>query len=309
MENQCIGLAEALGFLPIVKRVKLRTPWKQLVPFLRHGFRHAFSAKGDLVAPPWPDVLISCGRAGIAASLYVRKESRKGGARGTFTVHIQNPVIDPSRFDLVVVPRHDQLIGPNVITTRGSLHRITAEILSREADKFLPQVAHLEAPRIAVLIGGANSVYSFTSREMRVLAAQLAEVAAQQGSLMITTSRRTGEENVAVLVECLKNTNCYIWDGKGTNPYFGMLGVADTILVTCDSVNMVCEACTTGKPVMVIGLPGGSEKFRRFHQAMRDDGFTRPFEGRVEKWSYPPLDEMPLVAARIKEMLERRGNE
>jgi mitochondrial fission protein ELM1 len=302
MENQCLGLAEALGLTPVVKRIKLRSPWKQLSPFLRHGLGHAFSTKGDSIEAPWPDILIATGRASIPASLHVRRMSRLGGGRGTFTVQIQNPVIDPSRFDLVVVPRHDTLVGKNVMTTRGSLHRVTREMLASEVEKFLPQVAHLPSPRIAVLIGGSNAVYSFEAREMKVLAAQLKEIAGREGSLMITPSRRTGEAYLKILQEALRGTFAYIWDGQGANPYYGMLGLADAIIVTCDSVNMVCEACSTGKPVMVIDLPGGSDKFRRFHQAMRDDGMTRPFKGHIEKWNYAPLDDMRLIADRIRQM-------
>jgi mitochondrial fission protein ELM1 len=303
MENQCLGLAEALSLLPVVKRVVLRSPWKQLSPFLRHGLAHAFSPKGDAIAPPWPDILIATGRASVPASLYVRRMSRKNGSRGTFTVQIQNPVIDPSRFDLVVVPRHDQLTGVNVMTTRGALHRVNPEILAREAANFLPQVAHLPVPRIAVLIGGSNAVYSLTPREMKVLSEQLAALAGTEGSLMITPSRRTGAENMTILQEALRDTASYIWDGQGPNPYFGILGLADAILATCDSVNMVSEACSTGKPVMVIDLPGGSDKFRRFHQAMRDDDMTRAFSGHIEKWDYAPLNDMRLVAERVKEMM------
>ncbi|MDE2029407.1 MAG: mitochondrial fission ELM1 family protein [Alphaproteobacteria bacterium] len=306
MENQCLGLAEALGFKPVVKRVRLRSPWKQLSPFLRHGLRYAFSAQGDPVAPPWPDLLIATGRASVPASLYVRRMSRRHGGKGTFTVQIQNPVIDPSRFDLVVIPRHDTLTGANVMSTRGSLHRVTKDMLAREAEKFLPQVAALPAPRIAVLIGGSNAVYSLTPREMKVIAAQLADIAGRDGSLMITPSRRTGAENLAILQDALRGKPAYIWDGQGANPYYGMLGLADAVLVTCDSVNMVSEACMTGKPVMVIQLPGGSDKFRRFHQAMRDDGMTRPFTGKIEAWGYVPLDDMRLVADRVREMMGKR---
>jgi mitochondrial fission protein ELM1 len=128
------------------------------------------------------------------------------------------------------------------------------------------------------------------------------------GSLMITPSRRTGEANLAILQEGLKGMAAYIWDGKGDNPYYGMLGLADYVLATCDSVNMVSEACTTGKPVYVIDLPGGSEKFRRFHQSLRDDGLTRLFTGGVEDWSYPALNDVGLVAARIRQMMENRAN-
>jgi mitochondrial fission protein ELM1 len=304
MENQCLGLAEMLGLTPVVKRIKLRSPWKQLSPFLRHGLKYAFSVHGDGIMAPWPDILIATGRASVPASLYVRRMSKRAGGKGTFTVQIQNPVIDPSRFDLVVVPRHDTLSGKNVMTTRGSLHRVTAEMLASEAQKFLPLVASLPSPRIAVLIGGSNAVYSLTPREMKILAAQLAAIAGSDCSLMITSSRRTGAENIEILQDTLRGTPSYIWDGQGANPYYGMLGLAGAVLVTCDSVNMVSEACSTGKPVMVINLPGGSDKFRRFHQAMQDDGMTRPFTGKIEKWDYAPLNDMNLVASRIKEMIK-----
>ncbi len=305
MENQCLGLAAALGLTPIVKRIKLRSPWKQLSPYLQWGLRYAMSNAGDPIAPPWPDILIASGRASVPASLYVHNMSRNQGEKRTFTVQIQNPVIDSSHFDLVVVPHHDQLMGANVMSTRGSLHRITRDMLAGEAVKFYPKVSHLPLPRIAVSIGGSNAVYKLTPREMKDISEKLRTLAEGGVSLMITTSRRTGTKNLAILEKTLKDTPSYIWNGQGENPYYGMLGLAEAILVTCDSVNMVSEACSTGKPVMVIELPGGSDKFRRFHQIMRDDGLTRLFTGRIEKWNYEPLDETRLVAARIKEMMNR----
>lgn len=304
MENQCLGLAEALGLQPIVKRVKLRAPWKQLSPFLRRGLQFAHSKKGDPIEMPWPDLLIATGRASIPASLHVRRLSLAGGERGTFTVQLQNPVIDPSRFGLVVVPRHDGLSAPNVMTTRGALHRVSSKMLAQAAQKFAPQIAHLPRPRIAVLIGGSNAVYQFTPREMAPLVRQLAELPKMiGGSLMVTPSRRTGEANMAILGEALKDSPAYIWNGQGDNPYYGMLALADYIIVTCDSVNMVSEACTTGKPVYVIDLPGGSDKFRRFHQSMRDDGLAKTFAGKLEPYTYQPLNDVQLVADRIKEMM------
>ncbi len=307
MENQCLGLAEALGLAPTVKRVKLRMPWRQLSPFLRLGLGFAFSSEGDPISPPWPDLMIATGRHSVPAPLLARQESAKTGKR-TFTVQLQNPVIDPSRFDLVVVPRHDGISGPNVMTTKGALHRVTPAMLKREAEKLLPQITHLPQPRIAVLIGGTNAVYQLTPREMTPLVAQLKEIArVTGGSLLVTPSRRTGEANLALLQSGLSDIPSFIWDGQGANPYYGMLGLADYILVTCDSVNMVSEACTAGKPVYVIDLPGGSDKFRRFHQSIRDDGLARRFEGKLEQWSYLPLNDVQLVAERIKEMMARQN--
>jgi mitochondrial fission protein ELM1 len=303
MENQCVGLAEALGLTPVVKRIVLRSPWKQLSPFLRHGLGCAFSDKGDPVVPPWPDLLIATGRASVPAALHARRMSAKEGKR-TFTVQIQNPVIDASRFDLVVVPRHDGLSGANVMTTRGSLHRITPQILADAAAEHAPVMASVPQPRVAVLIGGNNAVYILAPREMKVIAGQLAALAKKYG-LMVTPSRRTGEENIKILQDALQGTSAYVWDWNGPepNPYYGMLGLADYIIATCDSIGMVTEACSTGKPVMIIDLPGGSDKFRRFHQATRDDGMTRPFKGAIENWSYAPLDDMRLIAERVRQMM------
>jgi uncharacterized protein len=140
------------------------------------------------------------------------------------------------------------------------------------------------------------------------LATQLAVLAKENSaSLLVTPSRRTGEANLAVLQAAVHDVPHYVWDGTGANPYYAMLALADYILVTCDSVNMVSEAATTGKPVQVISLPGGSVKFNRFHQALQDDGVTRVFQGKLESWSYEPLNDMELVTARVRGLLQERG--
>ena len=297
MESQCVGLAEALGLAPVVKRVRLRSPWRQLTPYVRIGGHAQFASDSAPLLPPWPDLLIATGRHSVAASLLVRNLS---GGR-TKTVQLQNPVIAASRFDLVVVPRHDQMSGANIVSTRGALHRITPAVLQDGAERLAPRIAGLKPPYIGVLIGGSNAAYRLGPLEMAPLARQLAARARDMSaSLLITPSRRTDVEALRVLKAELAQVPHFFWDGQGDNPYFGILGLADYLVVTCDSVNMVSEAASTGKPVYVVDLPGGSEKFARFHRAMRDDGITRPFTGKLESYSYIPLDDMALVTARVK---------
>jgi mitochondrial fission protein ELM1 len=79
-----------------------------------------------------------------------------------------------------------------------------------------------------------------------------------------------------------------------------MLGAADAIIVTADSVSMISEAAATGKPVHIVELDGGSKKFARFHQALRDAGVTRPFAGMLGGWGYAPLDDTARAAAEIR---------
>lgn len=304
MENQCIGLAQALGLDPTVKRVRLRTPWRQLSPYLKLGSHFAAGPGGDRIEAPWPDLLIASGRSSIAPSLAARKQS---GGR-TFTVQIQDPQISPSWFDLVVVPRHDRMRGPGVVATRGALHHVTPERLADAAARFAPRLAHLPHPRVAVLVGGDNGVYRLGSAIMEDVAAKLAGLARRHGAgLMVTPSRRTGAENEEILRRHLEGVAAVVWDGRGENPYFGYLGLADHVVVTCDSVSMVSEAASTGKPVHVIDLEGGSPKFRSFHAAMRADGITRPFTGELEHWTYEPLDDTRKVADEIRRRLTAKS--
>ena len=303
MENQCLGLAEAMDLAPVVKRIVLRTPWKHLSPFLRLGLRHAVAHGG--ITPPWPELVIASGRQSVPAGLAVRQ----GSAGSAFLVQIQDPAIHPRLFDLVVVPEHDRLRGPNVLATRGALHRVTPARLAEAATGFAGRLADLPRPRIAVLIGGDNAVFRLSPALTERLAGQLAELAARGGAgLMVTPSRRTGAGNEAILRRHLTGLPAEIWDGTGENPYFAYLGLADAIIATGDSVNMVSEAAATGKPVHVVDLEGGSPKFRAFHRSMAEAGVTRPFTGRLEHWTYPVVDEPRRVADEIhRRLAQRRG--
>ncbi len=304
MENQALGLAEAVGFDIEVKRISVKAPWRWLPAGLWLDRFSALHHSGDALDPPWPDLLIGCGRMSVPYSLAVRRKS----LRQTFTVQIQNPAISTKGFDLVVPPRHDHLKADNVIETRGAVHRVTATRLKAEADKFRDQLAHLPRPLVAVLIGGNNKCYAITPEITRRLAAQLVHLTQAHGAgLAVTPSRRTGAENEQVLRQALENSPSVVWDGSGDNPYFGYLGLADAVVVTCDSVSMVSEAASTGKPVYVVELEGGNRKFRDFHQTMRDDGITRPFDGVLEHWEYAPLNDTEVVAEEIHRRMNLRN--
>jgi uncharacterized protein len=302
MVNQCVGLAEALDADFEVKRVRLRTPWRDLTPYFRWGGRMQFASDSDALRPPWPDLLIATGRHSVAASILVKRLSR-GKTR---TVQIQNPVVSLKHFDLVVAPRHDEISGDNVVVTRGALHRVTPWMLREGVEHLAWRLQHLRRPYISVLIGGSNNVYRLGVEEMQSLASRLAQCTrAMNGSLIITPSRRTGAGNRDILKEALIDVPHYLWTGMGENPYFGVLGLGDFIVVTADSVNMVSEAASTGKPVYVAELPGGSPKFDAFHRRLMEEGVTRAFQQTLEPYAYQPLDDVAMVAEKVRALLER----
>ena len=287
MGSQVEGLAEALGWPFESFAVRLRRPWswfpahRQPPGLLRYGLE-------DRLGPPWPDLLITCGRRSAAVSVAIRRDAEGG----TFTVHVQHPRAPPRHFDLVVPPAHDGLAGPNVTTTRAALHRVTPEKLAAAAAKWESRLGGLN---VAVLLGGATRSHRFTRETVAELADGLAVL---DGPVAVTPSRRTDPEAVAAFKTRLPDA--WFWDGSGDNPYLGMLALARHIVVTEDSVSMTSEAIATGKPVYAARMAGGNRRLARFQAALREDGVLRPFEGRVEEWRYEPLNETPRIAAEIR---------
>jgi uncharacterized protein len=299
MENQCLGLSDALSLQPVIKRIHLSKFWREIALNFNCGWRLALGHT-DITAP-WPDLLLATGRTSVVASLFIKNAA----GQKTFAVQLQNPTVSIDRFDRVIAPAHDELCGGNVIQTTGALHRVTAKLLRDEVVKWTPRFAHLRRPWVAVLLGGNNSFYRLGLKEITEIGTKLAALAQSEGvGLLITPSRRTGDANMIRLREILRNSDTVIWDRKGDNPYYGMLGSAQSIIVTCDSINMLSEACSTGKPVHIIQLPGYSRKFMSFQRSLFATNRARPFNGTLQSWRYEPLQETNRVAVLVRSAYE-----
>jgi mitochondrial fission protein ELM1 len=298
MVSQAMGLAEAVGFGIVAKTVVPAAPWRWLPAALWPPGASGVGRGSDPMQGDPPDLLISCGRHAVGPALWLK---RRHGSR-PFLVHIQNPRVPSSRFDLIVAPLHDSLAGANVLQVVGSPHGVTAAKLDAAARRFGPVFQHLRRPLVAVLVGGSNSVYRMTEAAIGQLADGLSKLAAEHGAcLLVTLSRRTGADAEKRLRETLAGTAVEIWSGQGENPYLGYLALADAIVVTCDSVNMISEACATGKPVYIAELAGGAgSKFADFHASLIAGGIARRFEGRLENWSYRPLDDTARAAREVR---------
>jgi mitochondrial fission protein ELM1 len=298
-ENQCIALAEAAGLSPVIKNFQVRQPWKTINPYIPFFNKFAFAAGSADFTAPWPDVIIAAGRKTIAPSFWIKKQSKNK----TKLVFIFSPVIKSKNFDLVIAPRHDQYKGSNVFEITGALSLITDEKLAVAKAEWQNTLGPLPLPRIAVLIGGNSRTHQMTQAVVDRLIRQLAQLQMDNYSLMITASRRTPDEYIAQMRHALNGSNIHFWDGTGANPYFGYLASADAILVTEDSVSMPLEAISTGKPVYIIPMAGGSARFKRFHDYLYQKHFARLFEGRIEDWTYQPPDDLHLAATKVKELL------
>ena len=300
-EMQCVGVALALGAEPIVKRVHPRFPFRLLAPWGGPSPAARFGQPGADFSPPWPPIVFATGRQSIP---YLRALRAAAGS-GTYTVVLQDPRTGTATADLICVPDHDRLRGPNVIATLTAPHVFTASRLAALRADPPPAIAGLPHPRVAVLLGGPNDVYRFGRGAIARLTAALKSLADLGASFMVTPSRRTPPALVEAVAAATAQAPRLLWDGKGENPYASFLANADTLIVTADSVNMASEASATGRPVHVFEPDGGSSKFRSFHEDLRRYGATRPLSDiftRLEGWTYAPLDS----AAEIAREIERR---
>lgn len=292
LQAQAIGLAEAANLPWRLQVLEPRGVWRYLPARLWPDPQRAVG-----LAPVEDGPVISVGGTAAAVAASLRHARRP-------LVQVQHPRLDPARFDVVVVNRHDGLAGPNVVVTRTALHRATPARLAAAAADWAPRLAHLPRPLVCVLVGGSNGRFRLDHDVAEALGVQLAGMMrADHVGVALTPSRRTAADAQAALAKAIRPEGGWIWNMVGDNPYFGLLALADAIVVTEDSVSMVSEAVATAAPVLLATLPGRSRRIRLFTELLRRDGRIRTFQGRMESWPVQPIDDTPAAGAEVRHRL------
>ena len=298
-EVQCFGIADALGLAAERRLVAPRPPWSWATPYGPIDPREAPGRPGSPIAPPYPDIVLAAGRRTVP---YLRRVKRVSGGRA-FTVFVKDPYTGTGTADVIWVPEHDRLRGDNVVVTLTPAHRLRPDVFAAARAAPDPRLAPLPQPRVAMILGGKGVNHDFSPEDVSNLAGIAATVAGGGASLMVTPSRRTPPEALdvirAALASPLAAGRAFVWDGTGENPYPQILAHASAILVTGDSANMVGEATATGAPVHVYEPSGGHPKVTRYLDRLTEVGAVRRWTGKLESWTYAPIDSAPVTAAAI----------
>lgn len=252
--EQILALAESLGWPYEVKRLAYR-PYGRTIDVLRPTtLAGILKEKSDPLTAPWPDLIISASMRNEPVCRWIQRQAD----HPVRYVHIGRPWAFLKNFDLVITqPQYRLRRRPNVLELPLCLHRVSAERLDDAARTWLPRLAHLPRPFIAVLVGGTGGPYALDPYKAKRLAQQASAFAnARGGSLLVSTSSRTAADAAHAVAEAVAApAYVHLWQPQATdNPYFGFLALADAIVVTCDSISMLTEACATGKPVYMFDL-------------------------------------------------------
>ncbi len=208
-------------------------------------------------------------------------------------------------FDLVCVPRHDQLPErANVLSITGAPHPIRPDKLARAAAVWRERFVHLPKPWFALLVGGEAKGRALGETLMADLGQRASAIAkGAGGSLLVTSSRRTAPEEMNALVAALAApAHVHRWDRGGENPYVGYLALADAVIVTGESMSMCSEACATAGPVYIYARDDFvTPKYARLHAELYARGLARPLmeTSAFVPWTHPRLNAADAIAAEI----------
>ena len=163
--------------------------------------------------------------------------------------------------DIIILPEHDSshlLFNHKIIRVLGAPHKINTQSLEKAK-------IYLDRRIVGVLIGGSHKSGKFTKE----MALELCDIlkrkfAEEKCFYMISTSRRTGDEILDIIIQELSEIGVsvykssdlseYIYDYRDTsvqNPYMEILANADEIICTGDSISMMSEAIATKKPLYI----------------------------------------------------------
>lgn len=266
-------------------------PWAQgRLHWLRFFFTPDCQKKMEKAAA---DLVVSAGGSLVPLNLCLVRENLAKSAvlmRPGFPFNL-------FRYDLAVIPSHDR--GPlpgGALRVEGGWSRLSPERLESAGRKLAATLRDPGKIRWSLFLGGETRNFKLPSGEIEQLIHQLEAVSQKTGAgFLVTSSRRTpGPINRLLHQRLSAHPHCQLFVDPARDPRPeaapGMMALAETLIVTEDSVSMISEALSTGKKVVIVklGQNGLPRKHLRFQKNL------------AEAWGIPVVG-----SGRLQEILER----
>jgi len=299
MISQVEGMAKALNTEYSHKIVRLSFPWNLVPPKFTPISEIILKDKIYLTESEIPDLIISCGRKSVIPSIIIKKKNPK-----VFTIHIQDPKVSLKNFDAIVAPEHDNLKGDNIYNSKGAIHYITEQEISK-ASQYLAEKIKSEKI-VSLILGGPNKYYGFNSDQIINIFSQIKSIFVSDGyKVIIIPSMRTPKETIDLAIKEMGSCG-HVVNKVDKQAYLSAYALANYVVVTCDSTSMISEAATSGKPIFVAHMKAkkNNYRFKRFFELFKQMGITRDLGEKVETWTYNKHNEAQRIAAEIQNKIK-----
>jgi len=295
MISQVEGMAKALNAEYRHKIVRLNFPWNFIPPKFTPNLEIVLKDKFYLTKDGDLDLIISCGRKSVIASTILKKKYPK-----VFTIHIQDPKIDPKNFDIVIPPEHDNLIGDNVYSSKGAIHYITALEINKAKLYLVDKIKSDKV--VSLILGGPNKYYSFSKEQLIHIFNIIKSKFVSEGYKIIVIPSMRTPKAIIELAEQEMKTCGYTVKSVDKQAYLSAYALANYVIVTCDSTSMISEAATSGKPIFIahMGAKKNNYRFKRFFELFKLMKITRDLGEKVETWTYSKHNEAERISNIIK---------
>ncbi len=122
-----------------------------------------------------------------------------------------------------------------------------------------------------MMIGGASQSHRFDDQDWSALAESMNHLAERENiRWLLTTSRRTGIAAERILRRTLHPSSvrdAIWWSEQPRRELYQFMARSELLFVTQDSVTMLTEAVSSGKPVVAVRPNGRNTKYSKFNEA------------------------------------------
>ncbi|MCD8534136.1 MAG: mitochondrial fission ELM1 family protein [Verrucomicrobia bacterium] len=284
-QNQSIALCRWMGWHHVIIPVKFKSPAARMisVPLDRMGIRPKCLISG-LVNPfeghiDGLHVVVATGsRTYYAAKLLAHRHRVP-------VIALLNPGILSSGFDAIIVPDYERSIPPssNIIKIPVNLSVPDENMIQESLDELMRRCQGNISPSWGIIIGGENKTSYLNIEDLRIHLKSIRQLAPENVKIMVTTSRRSGQE-IENLVQEFAFDLVVLASQDIYNPIPAFNRVCERIFVTSDSANMISEVVTSGNAsveVLMNRQKSPENKFMRFIQNMEQGNHIHVFDGEL----------------------------
>lgn len=300
IDEQIQSLGQAFSGQFEFKSAALKPLWHHVTSLLGYSHDSFFDYGADQLIAPWPDIIINGHPSTAAIGLIIKQRTQNK----SFLINVHRPEIALHNFDLIVVPEHEKLQGPNVLTTTGYLNNIKPEYLEKQ--KYASPFGQNTSPYILVLGGNESQTVILNESEIISTTEDLCHLQNKIGGTLIITKAIDPDQLIKSRIEATGKNPVLSFDHSDL--LMSAFAWADIIVCLGDEIFTLSMACSTGKPVLHYKLDHTSPHgFAEFYQKLLSMNMIATIHDNLQKVSYLPLQEVERVADHICQLLHKKN--